>query len=467
MQTSVDDPRLDGFSLLCHGDRDTAFSDVESARRMLMSVSLAMIAIVDSSGSYRDDGHRNIVCWVTAVLNTSRSEANALVDAARLIRDHPTIGAALADGHVGMGQLTELARLHGNVRVRPVLADMPDLIAELIEHASLRPLDQFRIICKRVERNADPDGTLDDHERARSERRLTSTRRGTSHRIIADGDAVSGAVFEGVLATYVQAEFDRDWADGRRQHGDQMTAALMARTDRQRRYDAFMVMTRAAADALEHRRTGTTNARAGAPVVVIHTDADTITDVVRDHNTGTSYRAGPSTGDDLFRRGAETADGAPVSDNDLFIALLLGNVQRVIHDPADGHIIDLGRKRRLFTGAARTAALADTTPAAIPAAASPALGCNSTTTRHGQPSWDRPTNTTSASAAATTTVTKKRSATAPNAVRACAACTGPFDRTAPRSPHAPPPPPSGGADTHPTRPVDRVTWVRRPASCRE
>ena len=360
----VDDPRLSGFALLDHGSRDTAFVDVETCKRHLTAVQMAMINTVEQTASYRDDGHRNIVCWLVALLNTTRAEANALVSAAHVVRDHPVIGDELAKGHFGMAQLRELAVLHGNQRIRPVLASMPALIDELIHHATERPLDQFRVICKRVERNADPDGTLHDHDRAHDERRISSTRRGTAHRIVVDGDALSGAAFDEVLSRFVQAEFDLDWADGRAVHGSQMRPGLMSRTDRQRRYDAFMAMIRAAADAREHRCNG--SGKAGAPLVVIHCDPDTVTDVVRSHGAGATAPGIHDIDEDLdtdaaalHERRAETRSGAPVSDGDLFLALLLGSVQRVIHDPADGHVIDLGRSRRLFTGAARKAALAD------------------------------------------------------------------------------------------------------------
>ena len=373
MGTLVDDPRLNGFEPHDRGHRDTAFLDVEVTRRRSAAVLIAMVDAVDRSDSFRDDGHRNIVCWVVAVLNTTRAEAHSLVGAARLIRDHPSIGDALADGHIGIAQVAELARLHGSDRIRPVLAQMPELIAELVHHASQQPIKQFTIICKRVERNADPDGTLHDHDRAHDERRIASTRRGTAHRIVVDGDALSGAAFDEVLAQYVQAEFDRDWARGRAVHGDQMRAGLMARTDRQRRFDAFMAMIGAAADARQHRCTG--RSTTAAPLVIIHTDPDTVESTIRNHG-GHGVRPGgvnshderiPSDATDagtsaitaLLERRAETSNGAPVSENDLFNALLLGNVQRVIHDPTDGRIIDLGRKRRLFTGAARSAALAE------------------------------------------------------------------------------------------------------------
>ena len=52
----------------------------------------------------------------------------------------------------------------------------------------------------------------------------------------------------------------------------------------------------------------------------------------------------------------ETQSGAPVSLRDLAVAALIGQVQRIITDPA-GHTIDLGRKSRLFVGSARDAVL--------------------------------------------------------------------------------------------------------------
>ena len=52
----------------------------------------------------------------------------------------------------------------------------------------------------------------------------------------------------------------------------------------------------------------------------------------------------------------ETASGAPVDPADLVVAALIGNVRRIIVDPV-GRVINHGRRRRLFTGAAREAVL--------------------------------------------------------------------------------------------------------------
>src|SRR5204863_3111340 len=55
-------------------------------------------------------------------------------------------------------------------------------------------------------------------------------------------------------------------------------------------------------------------------------------------------------------RFCETAGGAPIDPRTFAVALLCGQVQRIVTDP-NGHTINLGRKSRLFTGAARDAVL--------------------------------------------------------------------------------------------------------------
>ena len=57
-----------------------------------------------------------------------------------------------------------------------------------------------------------------------------------------------------------------------------------------------------------------------------------------------------------IRDSCETAGGAQIDSRTLAVALLCGQVQRIVTDPK-GHTINLGRRSRLFTGAARDAVL--------------------------------------------------------------------------------------------------------------
>ena len=65
---------------------------------------------------------------------------------------------------------------------------------------------------------------------------------------------------------------------------------------------------------------------------------------------------GPYTGitEDLLRQYCETENGIAVIGHDIIRAALTGHVRRVVID-GQGVVTDFGRKRRLFTGAARAA----------------------------------------------------------------------------------------------------------------
>jgi len=66
------------------------------------------------------------------------------------------------------------------------------------------------------------------------------------------------------------------------------------------------------------------------------------------------FRADDITGADLERRRCESDTGIPIPPEAVFEATMQGYVRRVVVDD-DGVVLNMGRKRRLFTGSARTA----------------------------------------------------------------------------------------------------------------
>lgn len=338
MGTLVDDPQVEAFRQLTDpAVRDEFYMSLELERRRIDAVLLAITADVDTSGRFGDDGHAHTANWLSAITNSSLAEAKRRVRAATMMNDLAVVSDAFADGHIGDEQLEQFRLLYSNFRVRPYLAEAAGL---LVEHASLLPYPDFVTVCQRFKAWADPDGTNRDHDACRENRAMSQSREGVGFRIHARGDAVTGSMIEQALAPFIQSEFEKDWAEGRQRYGDAMRAVLMARSATQRRYDAFAKMCAAAGD-------GT-----GSPTVNINVDDDTVEQILRSHLDNPNLAVPEWT-----RRHCETLDGAPVSHNDLLIALLVGNVRKVVRDN-HGRVIHLGRKRRLFTGAAREAALA-------------------------------------------------------------------------------------------------------------
>jgi len=117
--------------------------------------------------------------------------------------------------------------------------------------------------------------------------------------------------------------FEADWAEARARCGDAAVAADLARTPKQRRADALRIMAeRSAAKPAE-----ATEARVLLQVLVGHESVDRL---------------------------CELSNGTVVTPGQLLPVLDRAEVERVIFD-GPSKVIDVGVRRRLFSGATRTA----------------------------------------------------------------------------------------------------------------
>ena len=171
---------------------------------------------------------------------------------------------------------------------------------------------------------------------------------------------------------YVDAEYRRDVEARRAEHGPDGDGVPLPRTDAQRRFDALVAIFRAANSATEP----------GLPakaVVNVLIDAHTFGQMLE--AAGLASGATPDgrrvdpftgladpdallrdllpaellTGDQATERRCETRSGAQLHPHDVLRACLSGVIRRAVVD-TDGTIVDRGRERRVFTGAAREAA---------------------------------------------------------------------------------------------------------------
>lgn len=147
-----------------------------------------------------------------------------------------------------------------------------------------------------------------------------------------------------------QWESHADWAEARERHGEDARIEHLPRSARQRRADALVEIVRRAGVAPE--------GRTPEPLVNIIVDQDTFEDELR-RAAGQPVGADPK--GDLDGRRCHTIGGTPLHPADAVAAALVGHVRRVVVDGA-GTVIDLGRKRRLFTGASRDAVMLQTLP---------------------------------------------------------------------------------------------------------
>jgi hypothetical protein len=193
--------------------------------------------------------------------------------------------------------------------------------------------DEFRIVARRWQDLADQDGASRAHTWAHDHR---------DARVHLVGDQV---YIDEVFSRFCDAEFLADWDQARRDHGEQACAAKLARTPRQRRFDALLAMCTAAAES----------GRAGQiePLVNVVVDLDTFEYHLK---RAVGVDVEPLDPASVDQRRCETIDGHQLDPDDVLVAAVIGHVRRVVLD-SSGVVVDLGRKRRLFTGAARDAVL--------------------------------------------------------------------------------------------------------------
>jgi hypothetical protein len=317
--------------------------DLELERRRVDAELLATMSVAQARGVYREDGHHGLAGWVRANLNWSNAQVSAARQQVRLIDDHPVVGDALHDGHIGVAQVAEMARARANPRCGGEIGDVIDL---LVDHAEFLPHPDFRAIVRRWETLADLDGAHAAADVSEANRTASAHEVGGGLDLRASGgSAISTAAMLAIFEGFVEAEFAADVAARTAQYGPYAAAALLPRTDAQRRFDALCAIFRRAAAT-------PAGGRLPAPLVNIVIDQTTFETVLAQH------RLIPPPDDlevaDLIAARCETVDGIPVPPDDVLQAALRGLVRRVVVD-TDGVVIDMGRSRRLFTGAARDA----------------------------------------------------------------------------------------------------------------
>lgn len=333
------DDVVDGFGLLSAAERDRVWMDVERLKRRLSAVQAAMITTVCRDESYVSDGHYSPRAWVTAIANADGRTGGHQVRRARLLAALPVLRAAYAAGDVGDDQVGVLVKLHNNPRCGHLLRDSDDV---LTGYARTLAFPDFVQVCARWLAHADPDGAHRDHVAARAGRTVSYRQAGHQFELRVRGDALTGEIIHDVLQAHAEAELLTDLAARTAEHGADSTAVL-ARTTGQRWFDALEVVALKAASTADMAHV--------QPTVVIHTTPHGLEDAI------STFFGRPSLPQPAERlRLCETDAGTPVDPVDLVIAALCGRIVHIVSDPT-GRPIKLGRRSRLFIGAAREAVL--------------------------------------------------------------------------------------------------------------
>lgn len=330
---------------------DEMLRSVELERRDAEARLALIAAVVEQRQQFLSDGHRSMSTYLKAHLNCSGAEANRIRRRGKLLDEHSCARRAVGAGHLAMSNVDLLAKAVAHPRMAERVRGF---VPVLVEHGEHFPVKEYQVLVNRVISNADPDGAdpSDDHAACAT----VAAGPGGVHIRVAGGTALQAAEMKAIFDLAVQNEFDADVAARRVEHGDAADRHPLPRTAGQRRFAAQYAIHMAYV-------TVPADGQRPEPIVDILFSAGQAGRALRDHALTTDddvfdgSEAGLAVDDpgDLLSGRCETSTGVPISDHDALRSMIRGQVRRAVIDSA-GVIVDLGRRRRLFTGAAREAA---------------------------------------------------------------------------------------------------------------
>jgi hypothetical protein len=312
---------------------------VEGLRRTVEAAAIAAAGVVDRSNPFRAQGFLSTKTVVKHMCRLSGPEAHRRVQTARLHEALPEWADAEADGRVGVAQCELMARVAANPRIPAAVLerDSPALLDDAIGQS----FDEFERRVRMWEALADPDGDRDRNERLHANRDVRVRPRPEGGWTITGNLAeLAGCEFNEIFSWFIEAQWQADWAEARHRLGDHATVADLARTEAQRRADAFVAMAKAAASAAP----GSQPPR-------------TTVNLLIDDETFEAHLRGEAVDPRRYRDVVvRTQSGRRLHPDDAVNAALIGHIRRVVYD-GSGTVIDLGRRQRLFRGSSREAVM--------------------------------------------------------------------------------------------------------------
>ena len=310
---------------------------LERASRKLDALKIAIVDTVDRNGLYAEDGHASAKTWVAFTCRTSGREAHRRVAFAKMFRTLDETACRYRTGEIGQDQVFELSRAFRNPRCGHLLVESEAL---LLEHEQALTAKQFEIAVKHWLSIADAEGIKQRHDSLHKHRDLRITPQfDGGFKVDGTFGPEQGAAIKEVHDRYTETERLVDWAAAKAEHGDNVTSADLARTEAQRRADAFYTIFVNAAST-------PADAQKPEPLVTIIMSEDAYRAGLADM-TGRPVVLDPK----RYRQWqCETLGGTTLTPGAALAAAMAGHIRRVVIGTSEASI---SQKTRLFTGPLR------------------------------------------------------------------------------------------------------------------
>ena len=376
----MEPPFAADIAVMNHSDIDDALRATELQLRALNARRARILSAAAALGSHQVSGHRTIPAYIRATNNSGTATAKRDHTLAKLVGAHPEVADALEAGHISTDHAHEIARIHTNPRINEILDAILDSLLSMAEHLSL---GEFRIQVGTIIGLADQDGAFDEQQRNTENRRAwADDMDGSLHLTASGGDPLQAAQLVAIFESFAEAEFQADLEARRAEFGDHADAHPLPRTQSQRNFDALVHIFAAAAGSPDA-------SKLPEPTVNVIIDEATLHDTLthggltlpsgnqiaidEDGNIIDSNAVDSGVTDAkamladltatlvdnpgaLATRMCNLSTGAAIHPSVVLQALLNGHIRRVVVDSRNV-VTELGTRSRVFTGAAREAAL--------------------------------------------------------------------------------------------------------------
>jgi hypothetical protein len=323
--------------------------DVEQRRCELEAEQSLVLAEADSRQVYSDDGHASMWGQLRASLGWSNGECRTRMRTARVVAEFADVCESLFDGRIPVASAAEIGRGYANPRSGDQIGDVMGLF---VNTAAQVEYDELQQLVRRWETLADVNGAHKEFNGADEARTCNVGVFDGVGRLVAQFGSSVGAEAQEILEKFAEAEFAADWDAAKARHGDKVCKAHLDRSDAQRRADGLMKALRLAAAA-------SVGTRLADPTLNVVIDEQWFEELLvkvglLPESTVAETIEGFDAPTLMSKRRCETTSGVPIDPYLPIKIALEGHVRRVVCDSA-GAVTDMGRKQRLFRGAAREA----------------------------------------------------------------------------------------------------------------
>ena len=320
---------------------------LEADRRRTEAELAVVLQQLDDRKTYRTDRHATMWGLLRTEVHWSDAECRSKMRLAHLVDRYPGVGERLHDGHASIAGIGEIARAAANPRIGDRIETQ---LGHFVTQSERAEFDTVRRKVRAWEQRTDAAAAHERTEHA-DDRRDAHWRAGDSGGELAvNWGPIDAIANREILDRYLEAEWLTDWEHTVGRYGDQAAPHLMPRTPAQRRADA---VTRALHDAASTPP----GATAPEPVVNVHVDHDTFSDILVEAELLPERNRDPFADPQPLhesRRMCHSEHGDTIDPRTVFQLMVDGYLRYVILDDR-GSPIRWGRKRRLFEGPARDA----------------------------------------------------------------------------------------------------------------